>query len=469
MAGPKLFDHQTKGVEFGESRDSVAFLCDRGTGKTAIALTSISKKVAAEIVNRILYLAPLSTLVNVMREARRFTDNLKPQIVHGPRATRIRMLTKPGRCNMDIINYDGVRLVFKELVAANYDAIIFDESTRVKSRNTRVTQLCRLLAMKAKVKYLLTGMPFTEGVEDAWSQFDILDEKIFGHSFYAFRNRYCVLRQEIIELWDKKLGKKIKRKIYKITGYKKLDDLELKMRPYVYRAAKEDCLDLPDKTYQALEVPMLEAQRKQYKRVEAEAASQIADHSITHAVALSKIQKLRQVAAGFLYDNEHQAVYVPTGKYEALKDVLGDLYGHQKVVIFTSFRAEPLMVGEAVEDMKKGIKVFLLPVEPSMRQAEIDEWTKHEGKAALVANARSGGTGLNLTAAHMAIFMSNDWRMEDRAQAEDRIHRIGSEIHQKIVIVDIVAIDSVEEDILSALKSKKDLVEVFLDRMRRKK
>lgn len=477
MTRPSLMAHQQEGVEFARERDLVAFLCDRGTGKTPMCMISLSEKLKAGIIKRILYLGPLSTLENVRREALRFTDNIRPQIIHGVRALRIRRLERPGRCNMDVINYDGVRLVFKELLNAKYDAIVFDESTRVKSHKTRVTQLSTLLAKGAKVKYLLTGMPFTEGVEDAWSQFNILSPDIVGNNYYSFRNRYCVMKAQVLNLWDPKKvdpktgkrGMRVRRTIHSITGYKRLDDLHAKIKDYTYRAAKEDCLDLPDKTYQRLEIEMLEAQRKAYIRVEALAASEIGGQEISHVVALAKLQKLRQVAAGFVYDKDHEAVNVPTRKYEELKSIVGEFYGKQKGVIFTSFRAEIPMVAEAVEDVKKDVKVFILPREPHLRQGELDKWTKHDGMAVMVCNTRSGGTGLNMTAAHIAIFMSNDWRMEDRAQAEDRIHRIGSEVHGKITIVDLITVDSVEEDILNALQGKRDLVECFLERMRRKK
>ena len=118
--------------------------------------------------------------------------------------------------------------------------------------------------------------------------------------------------------------------------------------------------------------------------------------------------------------------------------------------------------------MKKPTKCFLIPDDPKKRQGTLDEWTAWDGPAVLAGNARSGGVGLNMTAAHIAIFLSNDYRMEDRAQAEDRIHRIGSEVHSSITIVDIVVSDSVEQDVLRSLKEKIDVVTCFLERIRKK-
>ncbi len=468
--------HQKDGVLFMEERDLVAVVVDRGCGKTGTVMKSLEGKVASGLVNRILYVAPLSTLENICREARMFATNIVPQIIYGAKVKRIKMVEFPGRHNMDVINFDALRIIQPELLQAKYDTVILDESTRIKDKDTRTCRAATIIGSIAKTKILMTGMPFTEGVENAWSQFHFLDPSIVGDNYYAFRNRYCIMQSK--EIWIKKkvkdratgqwVMKAMKKTIYSISGYKKLDDLQEKIAPFTYRVAKEDCLDLPAKTYQVLTVPMLEQQAKRYAHVEKKTLSEIGSSTINHVAALSKLQKLRQVAAGFMYDSDHEAVTIPCSKYNELETLLGELYGNQKAVVFTSFRAEPEMVEAIADSMKNPVKVFRIPDNPMDRQGTIDTWGAYDGVAILVGNVISGGTGLNLTAAHMAIFLSNVWQMEPRVQAEDRVHRIGSDIHKKIIIVDIVTEGTIEEDILVSLKKKRDLVEVFLERMKKK-
>jgi hypothetical protein len=216
---------------------------------------------------------------------------------------------------------------------------------------------------------------------------------------------------------------------------------------------------------------MLQEQKKRYEHIQRSIFTEIAGEEITHAVALSKLAKLRQVAAGFLYDDAHNPVVIPCGKYQELQSVLEEiLWNGRKIVIFTAFQAEPPMVMKTVEGVgKKGVRAWLLPKKPTDRQGTIDEWESYKGgPGVLIANARSGGTGLNLNAADVAIFISNDWRMEDRVQAEDRIYRMGSEIFERITLIDIVTEGTIDEDIIAALQMKKGLVDVFLDRMRDK-
>lgn len=457
---PQLMEHQRQAVAF-QGEAPAAYLCaDRGTGKSAMVLCNISDLLRKKLINRTLYVAPLSTLGNIVKESRRFTDNIRARAIFGSRSVREHALKNPGIYNVDVINFDALRILPDILMGVGYDMVVIDESTRIKERKTQVANIATLLGRRSRFRRCLSGMPFTEGVEDLWSQFYFLEPTILGSNFYGFRNRYCVLAE--------KQNYKTKKKFHAIVGYRNLDELESKVRDVTFRVRKEDCLDLPPKTYQVLTVKMLEEQARAYAKVRREIATEIGDHEITHAMALTKIAKLRQVAAGFIYDDEHEPVMVPTAKYSELKDLFeSTLYGRKKMVVFTSFRAEPDMVLECACDCKRPIRSFLLPENPVLRQPAVDAWKSWTMcPAILICNVRSGGTGLNLEAADTAVFVSNDWRMEDRMQAEDRVHRIGSEVHKNITIVDIVTEGTVEEDVLEALKSKKDLVQCFLDKMR---
>jgi SNF2 family DNA or RNA helicase len=464
MERPKLMAHQVKGVEIQGDKPAFYLAFDMGAGKTPTVLVNIDNLVKAGKARRILYVAPLSTLENVRRETVRFTDHLNAQLILGTRAVRSRKIREPGRHNVDIVNFDALRTLGEELFNVGYDMIVIDEAARIKSKDTATTRVATILGRKAKYRRCLSGLPFTEGVEDLFSQFSFLDPSIFGDNFYVFRNRYCTMATQQVR--DKASGKV--RKFHKITGYRNMDDLERRVASITMRVDKKDCLDLPDKTFVVRRIQMLEEQAKKYAAIETQAASEIGDgHVITHAVALSKIAKCRQIAAGFVYDDEHEPIYVPTLKYDVLVEILEEaLHGNRKAVVFTSFRAEPLMVEVNIRDMKKHVEVFVMPDDPFGRQPTVDRWAAWKGPAVVVGNAASSGIGLNMTAADTAIFLSLDWKMGNRAQAIDRIHRIGSEIHSKITIFDLITEGTVEEDILKAVTEERDLVDCFLERVK---
>jgi SNF2 family DNA or RNA helicase len=496
--------HQKAGIE-AQGVKPAFYVCHAlGAGKTVTALKNLEELVKKGFVVRTLYIAPLSTLENVRREALRWTQGLRPQVVNGDRKKRTNMLKNPGDRNLDIINFEAVRVVAPELLGARYDMVIVDEGKRIAHFDAQQTRIIKLIGRQARYRRVMGGLPFSESIEDAWSQFDFLDHTLFPGNYYAFRNRYCQLETREVPLRGKDgrvvfvskgwqcpgcgerhetqsfickfcgmksvPGKAPKtRKFSVIKGVKNLDEFEARIAPYIHIVLKKEALpDLPDITPVVHEVDLLEEQRRIYDSVEMDAATHLDEIEIDHKSAMSHMQKCRQVAAGFIYDNERLAHYVPTAKYEVLKEVLEEsLYGQEKAVIFTSFRAEPEMVAKKVSEID-GVKVFTVPDEAKERQPTIDEWTKHPGKAVLIANVQSGGVGLNLQAAYLAVFMSNDWRFHDRDQAKGRIHRKGSEIHKKIVVADIVTRNTIEEDILKVVNDKEEIVKLFIERLRRR-
>lgn len=464
-----LKDFQVRGNQKTEDLSAAFLNVDRGLGKTPMTVVQMSKHIGQGSVEKILYVAPLSTLENVETECRRWSKNLRPIVLLGSRKKRLKLLTNR-QANVFIINFAGVRVMIRELLEIGFEMIICDESTRIKDRGTQIFKAMKMLGEQSKYRRCLSGMPFTEGVQDAWAQYNFLDPAILNMNYFVFRNRYCLLKQEEIWRKNKSTGRPEKKKIHRIAGYQRLGEFEDKILPFTFRAASDDVLDLPPKEPKNLRVDMTDEQKRRYKIVQDSLVSEIEDQVIEHGVALAKMQKLRQVACGFMYDANHEEAYIPSRKYQELTDFLDDsMHGTRKVVIFTSFRAEPVMVENAVADCRRDMAIWHLPKKPTDRQRAVDEWTaEKELPAVLIANARSGGTGLNLQASDMAIFMSNDYRMEDRAQAEDRVRRIGSEIFDKIYIVNLITRDTIEEDILNALQSKRDLVEVFLERINRK-
>lgn len=511
----KLRSYQEKGVEFMFEKLYGLFRMDRGTGKTPTALVDANHQVREHGVQKILYVAPLSTLENVRNESRKFGTVLDPVVIYGEKDKRKKLIE--GRGNLHIINFDAVRIMAPELDKAGYDMVVVDESYKIKDSEAQVSIVTKALGRKAKYRRILTGMLFAESIEDAWNQIDFLSRDVFWQGFYPFRNRYCVMEEVEIERVKmvpdpKNPGKKIalmktvkdqlqvgpapliqdpygsekmipdpnwgtkrevvkeKKKFKRVVGVRNLEEFTAKIAPFTYNAEKKVCLpELPDKTYQVLKVRMMEEQAKLYAKVLKTTRSEVQGRVVDHKWALSKIQKLHQIASGFVYDVEKEPLYLPSAKFEELTSILETtLVDHDKAVIFTAFKAEPFLVRNVITQMSRPIEVFVLPENGSERQAEIDRWSKWTNcPAVFIANVASGGVGLNLQAAHTAIFFSNDYKLEGREQAEDRVHRFGSDMHNKINIIDLVTAGTVDEDILEALMSKRSVVEVFMEHLRK--
>lgn len=85
------------------------------------------------------------------------------------------------------------------------------------------------------------------------------------------------------------------------------------------------------------------------------------------------------------------------------------------------------------------------------------------GKLRVLLFNDAGGVGLTLTAADTILRLQRSWSILKNLQAEDRVHRIGSEIHNKIHVVDVIAEGTVEEWQLFRLWQKLE----YLEQLRR--
>ena len=58
---------------------------------------------------------------------------------------------------------------------------------------------------------------------------------------------------------------------------------------------------------------------------------------------------------------------------------------------------------------------------------------------------QAGGVGITLTRAGYLVRLQRSWSQIDNLQTEDRVHRIGSEQHDKITIIDVVTAGTIEQ------------------------
>jgi len=89
------------------------------------------------------------------------------------------------------------------------------------------------------------------------------------------------------------------------------------------------------------------------------------------------------------------------------------------------------------------------------RQKAIDDFQSGKTKWILFT-VQAGGVGVTLTAGRRLVMLQRPWSLVDHKQALDRIHRIGSEIHDSVIIMDYVTEGTIEERVLQVLETKAD-------------
>lgn len=450
----ELFQHQKKAIRRLKGKKSLALLMEPGTGKTLVMIRRMEKLVRLGKIQKILIVAPSAVVPNWVSELKTFWSNEENPIGivwEGKAKDRNafpKLIKSQKKTTIVIINYEKVRIDKKLLIKCGFDTLILDESQKVKSRSSQVTQATRLISKKCKYRYLMTGTPMSTGYEDYYSQFLIMNDKIFGTRWKDFEETYCVLGGF--------QGKQI-------VGYKNLKQLKRLIKDNSYIVRKRDCLDLPPVIEHKIYCELGSKARKAYKELNedmittVEGFNLLNDNFIHTATerelialdnALVKTMKLQQITGGFLKNTETDVtLMIDNNKMNLLKETI-DKHRGESIVIFCVFRAE-------IDTIRKFYPHALeLSGHTKDKGQPVKDFQRGKSNIILV-QLKTGSAGINLTKGSVVIFYSWSTSFIDMQQARDRLDRIGQK--NTINLYYLIAKDTVDELSLKVLERRKRL------------
>jgi hypothetical protein len=297
---------------------------------------------------------------------------------------------------------------------------------------------------------IMSGTPIATSLMDVWGQFHFLDVDVIGHKYKAaFRAEYCNMG-----------GFEGKQ----IISHKNIEKFYARIDPMVFRATKEEDLDLPEKVYKKEYFKMTDKQFSIYDKLRREFLVRLDNGQIaTVEHAATCIMRLQQIACGFIVDENDGINLLDNPRMDRLVELDETIGVHEKKIIWCRFhqdydvlmkqfgkRAVDYTGKTSDEDRARNKKLFLDP---------------KSGKDILISNTAAGGTGLNLQGeCAYALYYSNSFNSIHREQSEDRIHRIGT--YKTTYFIDLVASKSVDVRILSNLQKKKDFSTFVMDDVR---
>jgi SNF2 family DNA or RNA helicase len=317
---------------------------------------------------------------------------------------------------------------------------IFDESSAIKADSSLQTAAARRLRRFATRAYLVNGSPINNNLLDLYAPFTVLDANIIGcKNWWQFRNRYCVMGG-----WKNK----------QIVGYQFIDHLQTRIRPHIIRRLKEDCLDLPPKLYNTIEVPLSQETWKHYKEFREQLITWLDEQTpIVTLHTIVKLVRLSQFCCGLAGGLEQSLALAPmlgvniddlekalpeTGvrvisaeKHDAVCQWFKDRCADQsdfKAILWTRFRKEQEILEQKLSPCAQVLRIYGGQRKED-RELAIDTFNSPSTRpVVLLGQPRAGGLGLNLqTHCSWAVYVSNDYSLLVRQQSEDRIHRAGQE------------------------------------------
>jgi len=454
----KPYKHQLDALQDSWDKENFAYFMEMGTGKSKVLLDNAAMLYDKGKINGLLIIAPKGVYKNWYDSEipTHLPDHIFKKMVLWKTSDKskkqqllLNTLFETGSefhillMNVEAFSKgDGAAFAAKFLSCHN-TMIAIDESTTINTPTSNRTKNILALRQHAKYRRILTGSPVTKSPLDLFSQCEFLDPWLLGHtSYWTFKSRYAVTRKIQVQ----------GRQVEIVVGYRNLGELSEKIQPFSKRVLKDDCLDLPKKTFMKHVVEMTKEQKKVYKQMKEEAIAYLDGKVLSSATVMTQLMRLHQITCGHFTPDDGEIKNLPCNRMTELMDILENVHG--KAVIWSHYTHD---VRRIIDEIKRvygddAVVDYFGQTTSEERSANIKKFQNDDKCRFFVGTTHTGGYGITLTAASTMIYFSNGYDLEKRQQSEARIDRIGQT--KPMTYIDIISEDTVDDRIVKALRSK---------------
>ena len=463
---PRLFSYQRTGVEFLYRAECAVLADDMGTGKTVQSVMTLERANAYPA----LIVCPNSVKRTWADEFAKWAPHRKVVVVSGSATKRRKLLAEDAdvfvvnyesmRLHTRLAGYGSIRLLDKEKEPGElnrmWGAVVADEAHRVKAPKAKQTRALWAIGETALRRLCLTGTPVANDPADFWTLLRFVSPKEWP-SRSKFIDRYCATAFNPFGGVD-------------VVGLKPetRDEFFRVVEPRFLRRQKAIVLpQLPPKVYVRRSVELAPKQAKVYKSLRDGMVAELDSGTIESFDSLSLLTRLSQAACAYPVVEEQEQedgsvkkviteLVDPSAKLDALDDILAET--DEPVVVFAASRK--LIELASARLTKRGVEHACITGTVSEQDRDIAKARfQAGGLKVLLLTLGAGAAGLTLTAAPTLVFLQRSWSLVENRQAEDRIHRPGAEKWESVTIIDIVAEDTIEDNVADALEGKSDMLE----------
>jgi superfamily II DNA or RNA helicase len=438
--GGTLRPYQTAGVQWldylHEHSLGGCLADDMGLGKTVQAIALLSRLYPATR-EPTLVVMPRSLLFNWSSELTTFAPKLRFYTYHAG----TRDWSAATESQIILTTYGTLRADIEAISQTTFHAVFLDESQAIKNSQTQTARAANLL--KASFRVALSGTPVENNLGELHALFRFLNPSMFTGRAEFERDYVQPIQQES----DAGAAQELRRKIY----------------PFILRRLKTDVLkELPPKVEQVLYVEMGPEQKAYYHQrrlfyqefVNSEVRRQGLAGS--QLLVLEALLELRQIAT--VPESKTEGAIV-SAKRERLVEALEEVLANgRKCLVFSNFLAGVEQVCEVLQE--QNIPHLRMTGATVNRQELVETFQNDPRVKVFVMSLKSGGVGLNLTAADTVFLLDPWWNTAAEAQAVDRTHRIGQT--NSVLTYRLIARGTIEEKILDLQKRKSQLVDQII-------
>ena len=463
----KPYGHQLDVFEASWDKENFAYFMEMGTGKSKVLLDNAAILYDKGLINGLLLIAPKGVYKNWYDSEipTHLPDHIAKKVVLWKTSDKskkqqdiLNTLFKSETdlhiliMNVEAFSSGNGTQFAKKFLSCHKSMIAIDESTTIKTPTSNRTKNILSLRKDCKYRRILTGSPVTKSPLDLFSQCQFLDPWLLDHqSYYTFRARYSICKKIQVN----------GRQVEIVVGYRNLAELSEKIKPFSRRILKEDCLDLPSKSYVKHYVELTKEQKKVYQQMKKEAIAFLDGKMQSSATVMTQLMRLHQITCGHFTADDGTIKDLPCSRLAELMSILENVEG--KSIIWSHYTHD---VRRIIAEIKKvygddAVVDYYGATDTDARSKNIKKFQTDPNCRFFVGTTHTGGYGITLTAGSNMIYFSNGYDLEKRQQSEARIDRIGQT--QKMTYIDIMSQDTIDERIVKALRNKVNIANTIMD------
>jgi len=429
---------------------------DMGLGKSvqAIALLLREREELGVLPAPTLLVCPTSLLGNWRREIERFAPQLRIWTHYGSDRLRDEAFIQAAH-QVDVVltSYALVRRDIITMEHVPWFGLILDEAQKIKNPRTITHQA--ILRIPAQFRIALTGTPVENRLSELWSLFHFLNKGYFG-SQASFQRQFVL---PIERYHDPRAMRRLHRMV----------------QPFILRRLKSDptvIQDLPQRLDMKVYCTLNDEQAELYQAVVEEGLPRIADSRgrARRIHIFNLLTRLKQILNHPLHyhhittaaDLQGEILSQRSGKLDRLTDMLEEVLDTgDKALIFTQF-AEMGQILAVHLQHSFDVPILYMHGGTALpkRQDIINQFQNDPRSPLFILTLKTGGLGLNLTAAQHVFHFDRWWNPAVEDQASDRVYRIGQT--RNVQVHKFITAGTLEESIDEMIERKKGLSEAIL-------
>lgn len=314
---------QIEANQFLFERDHSMLFCPTGCGKTLIYAMTAEDLIASKAAKRVMVVSTWRVIDNVWPvELKKWKIPLTFASATGSYKPDERRRAVASKSHILGVNLE----LFPKLLEMDHgcDAVIFDELSLLRNPTGKRQKAARF----SRIPFMTggTGTPTPNGLTSVYGMSNAVGLQLFGRNHDEWQREYFYPADYEQRRWI----------AFEDTERRLVDII----KPHVY-TVDDSHIDLPQIIRPPLDIELPKTLRDMYDRLREE--STLSDYDIVAGSEGVLLNKLRQIATGFIYDNDGNPIHINDYRLDVIKEIVNSLNG-QPVMIMYEYREQLAML-----------------------------------------------------------------------------------------------------------------------------